>query len=246
MPGSDSSTVKDLFDAEHSKGDFVCSYYDWELPLSDGTKLTGCISHYVVVRRLGAAYFELYLNVHEPARCAGIIDGLLEPFVADPQFLLPETMRNNEIRIRRNEQDVKVRYNQLPVMPSFTIYPCARLDLWIKETLVQRWRSKGVELIIMDQIMSMLMNAHYVRMHLFAMLSEIRRLLLGLLRNACVPKLEHYGTTSIVFALAIHFVKALKMDSNGLIAVSSSCRRRFLRTKDGLNTSSTQSTRGKS
>jgi hypothetical protein len=151
MSASGSSTVKDLFDAERPTGDFVCSYHDWELPLSDGTKLTGCISHYVVVRRFGAAYFELYLNVNDPARCAGIIKGLLEPFVANRQFLLPEAMRNNEIRIRRNEQDVKVRYNQLPVMPSFTVYPCARLDLSIKETLVEMWRSKGIELIVMDQ-----------------------------------------------------------------------------------------------
>jgi len=132
-------------------GDFVSAYRDWELPLSDGTKLTGCVSNYVVVRRLGAAYFELLLNVNEPGRCAGIIKGLLEPFLADPQFLLPESMRNNTIRIRRNEHDVKAKHNQLPVMRIFAIYACARLELSIKEALVEAWGSKGIELTIMDQ-----------------------------------------------------------------------------------------------
>jgi len=151
MPTLGSPTVKDLFDAERPKGDLVSPYKDWELPLSDGTKLTGCVVNYISVRRLGAAYFELYLNVNEPGRCAGIIHALLDPLVADPQFLLSESMKNNEIRIQRNEHDVRGKYNQLPIMPAFTIYCCGRLDLSIKEALVEVWRSKGIELTILDQ-----------------------------------------------------------------------------------------------
>jgi TIR domain len=151
MTQSSSFTTRDLFDAERPTGDMVSRYKDWELPLSDGTKLTGRVTNYVVVRRLGVAYCELYLNVGEPGRCAGIIKALLEPFAADPQFFLPEAMRNNEIKIRRNDHDVKVRYNQLPVMPTFAIYASARLDLSIKEALVDTWGSRGIELTIMDQ-----------------------------------------------------------------------------------------------
>ncbi|MDX1968283.1 MAG: hypothetical protein SFV23_13990, partial [Planctomycetaceae bacterium] len=93
MSNSHSTIVKDYFDSSRPSGDFVCTYKDWWIPLSDGTTLTGCVSKYVVIQRLGVAYFELYLGVYEPERCRAIILALLDSVLTDPQFLLPYSMR---------------------------------------------------------------------------------------------------------------------------------------------------------
>ncbi len=145
------STVRDLFDSERQKGDLVSSYKDWELPLSDGTKLTGCVSNYIVVRRLGCAYFELFLNVDEVDRCVELIHLILREFLRDPEFLVPISMRTNQIKIRHNEQDIHVKYNQLPIMKSYTIYATPRIELSMKERLVREWSERGIELTLIDQ-----------------------------------------------------------------------------------------------
>jgi len=151
MPPFKSPTVLEFFNGDRPKGDFVCRFNDFEIPLADGSVLKGLISNYIVVQRLAVAYFELYLPVEDANRAAGIISGLLQPILENPQFLLPEPMKNFEIRNPRNDQDVPMRLNQLPVMPRFTIYAAARISLEVKKVLVSRWESNGLELTINDQ-----------------------------------------------------------------------------------------------
>jgi hypothetical protein len=162
----------DFFRAERPTGDMVCSYKDFEVALSDGTKLLGCVFNYVTVRRLASAYVELFLKEDDPGRAAGLIAGMRDRFLANPEFLLPQAMRNNEIKTRQNAEDVHVRYNQLPILPCFTVYPTARLDLSTKELLLSRWKEKGVELVIYDQNY---VDAHHRKLRPYAFICHDSR-----------------------------------------------------------------------
>lgn len=146
-----SFTVKDLFDAERHRGDFIANYEGWELPLDDGSKLTGAVAKYVVNPKLGVAYYEVFLSEDGPDRALALIDGLLERFLIAPQFLLPQALRENTIRIRRNAQDVRIKHNQLPFLRRIHVYLSGRVDLPKKESIVGRWELRGIELVLYDQ-----------------------------------------------------------------------------------------------
>ncbi len=151
MNVSGKSTVKDFFNMDRHRDESVCRYKDWNMLLGDGTTLTGCVTNYIVNRRLAVAYFELFLNEDDPERAATIIFNFLFSMLNDRQFLLPKTLKEHTVKIRERKHDVMVRYNQVPVLPTMTIYATARIELTLKELLVEKWREQGMELKLIDQ-----------------------------------------------------------------------------------------------